>query len=101
MAIPTIHPRITRLSLPAEPYAFSVLHRFIREIARGANLSMDEITNLQIAVTKGFNNALMQRNSTGQGCIALQVEARADEIKVDIAYQRFSFIPPEEFFLPS
>jgi len=97
MTTSTIHPGVTRFSLPAEPCVSSVLRRFVRELARGTNLSADEIASLQVLVTNAFNNALTQQNSNGQGCIALRVVADMDEIKVDVAYQEF---PPSGEFVP-
>lgn len=93
----TSRARITRFSLPAEPSAASVLRRFVREIARGTNLSLDEITDLQLAVTEAFNNALAKQTHPGEGRIALKIDARVDEIIVDLAYRETHF-PPAEYF---
>jgi anti-sigma regulatory factor (Ser/Thr protein kinase) len=93
----TTRSRITRFSLPAEPTAASVLRRFIREIARGTNLTPDEITDLQLAVTEALNEALAQQKSPGEGRIALKIDARPDEIAVDLTYRETHF-PPAEFF---
>ena len=93
----TTRSRITRFSLPAEPSAASVLRRFIREIARGTNLNADEITQLQLAVTQAFNEALCQQKEVGEGRIALKIDARSDEISVDLTYRETHF-PPAEFF---
>jgi len=89
--------RITRFSLPAEPTAASVLRRFIREIAKGTNLTPDEITSLQLAVTEAFNEALYHQKTPGEGRIALKIDARPDEIHVDLVYRETHF-PPAEFF---
>jgi anti-sigma regulatory factor (Ser/Thr protein kinase) len=97
MAISTFRARVTRFSLPAEPSVSSVLRRFIREICRGTNLTSDEITDLQAAVTEAFNSALSQQKEAGEGRIALKIDARADEISVDLTYRETHF-PPAEFF---
>lgn len=89
--------RISRFSLPADPAASSVLRRFIREIARGTNLSAQEIAELQVAVTEAFNNALAEQKYAGEGRVALKIDARPDEIIVDLAYRDTHF-PPAEFF---
>ena len=93
----TSRSRITRFSLPAEHSASSVLRRFIREIARGTHLTSAEVTDLQLAVTEAFNNALTQQKLIGEGRIALKIDARPDEIIVDISYRETHF-PPAEFF---
>jgi len=99
MTTSTIHPGVTRFSLPAEPCVSSVLRRFVRELARGTNLSADEIADLQVSAANAFNNALAQRNSNGHGCVTLQVVADMDEIKVDVAYQELP-PPSREKFIP-
>ncbi|MBP6963315.1 MAG: ATP-binding protein [Armatimonadetes bacterium] len=93
----TSRSRITRFSLPAEPSAASVLRRFIREIARGTRLTVIEVTDLQLAVTEAYNNALTQQKHPNEGRIALKIDARPDEIIVDLAYRETHF-PPAEFF---
>ncbi|MDH7482711.1 MAG: hypothetical protein QHH26_12165 [Armatimonadota bacterium] len=93
----TSRPQITRFSLPADPAAASILRRFIREIARGTNLTPQEVTDLQLAVTKAFNEALCEQKVPGEGRIALKIDARLDEIIVDLMYRETHF-PPAEFF---
>lgn len=93
----TSRSKITRFSLPAEHSASSVLRRFIREIARGTNLSTVEVTELQLAVTEAFSSALTQQKLAGEGRIALKIDARSDEIIVDLSYRETHF-PPAEFF---
>ncbi len=93
----TSRSKVTRFSLPAEHSASSVLRRFIREIARGTNLSSAEVTDLQLAVTKAFSGALTQQKRAGEGRIVLKIDARADEIIVDLSYRETHF-PPAEFF---
>jgi len=73
------------------------LRRFIREIARGTNLTAAEVTDLQLAVTKAFSTALAQQKHAGEGRIALKIDARPDEIIVDLSYRETHF-PPAEFF---
>ena len=70
----TSRSKITRFSLPAEHSASSVLRRFIREIARGTNLSTVEVTELQLAVTEAFSSALTQQKLAGEGRIALKID---------------------------
>lgn len=93
----TSRSKVTRFSLPAEHSASSVLRRFIREIARGTNLSTAEVTELQLAVTEAFSSALTQQKLAGEGRIALKIDARPDEIIVDLSYRETHF-PPAEFF---
>ena len=100
MLTSTARSRVTRFSLPAEQSASSVLRRFIREIARNTDLNADEITELQVAVTEAFNDALSQQKRVGEGRVALKIDARADEITVDLAYRETHF-PPVEFFSKS
>ncbi|HUV03818.1 MAG TPA: hypothetical protein VMX94_01780 [Armatimonadota bacterium] len=92
-----IHPRVIRFALPAEPCASSILRRFIRHLARGTNLSADEITSLQVLVTSAFNDAVTRRNSAGRGYVTLRILAHSDDIEVGIAYREFP-LRPQEFF---
>lgn len=94
------HSRITRFSLPAEASAASVLRRFIREIAAGTNLSVGEVTDLQIAATEAFNSALTQQSEPGEGRIALRIDSDPDEVSIDLVYRKTHF-PPAEFFCRS
>ena len=96
----TCQARVTRFSLPAEASAVSVLRRFIREIARSTNLSLDEISDLQITVTEAFNGALTQQKIPGEGRIALKIDSGPDEITVELMYRETHF-PPAEFFCRS
>ena len=88
---------MTQFSLPAEPSASSIARRFIKEIAKGTNLSIGEVTDLQLAMTRDFNNALCHQKETGEGRIALRISVNADEITVKLVYRETHF-PPAEFF---
>lgn len=89
--------RVIQFSLPADPYALSIVRRFIKEIAGGTSLTPGEITNLQVTVTTAFNNALGQQRYPGEGRIALRIHAWSDRIAVDLVYKETEF-PPAEFF---
>lgn len=89
--------RVIQFSLPADPYALSIVRRFIKGVATGTNLGPDEVRNLQTTVTSAFNNALSQQRYQGEGRIALRIHAWADRIAVDLVYKETEF-PPAEFF---
>ena len=89
--------RVIQFSLPADPYALSIVRRFIREIAGGTSLATEEVRNLQTTVTSAFNNALSQQRFAGEGRIALRIHAWTDRIAVDLVYKETEF-PPVEFF---
>lgn len=89
--------RVIQFSLPADPYALSIVRRFIKEIAGGTTLRCEEVRNLQTTVTTAFNNALSQQRFPGEGRIALRIHAWTDRISVDLVYRETEF-PPAEYF---
>lgn len=89
--------RVIQFSLPADPYALSIVRRFIKEIAGGTALRPEEVRSLQTTVTTAFNNALSQQRYPGEGRIALRIHAWTDRISVDLVYRETEF-PPAEFF---
>jgi len=93
----TVCSRVTQFSLPADPYALSILRRFVKEIASNTTLREDEISNLQDEVTMAFDSALRQQIHPGEGRIALRIHAWKDRIAVDLVYRETEF-PPVEYF---
>lgn len=89
--------RTTQFSLPAEPSASRIACKFVRDIARDMTLTADEVTDLQVAVTNAFNNALTEQKSAGEGRIALKIHSNEEDMTVNLVYKETHF-PPEEFF---
>ena len=93
----TSRPRVIRLSLPAETCSAPVLRKFVREVAQETALSPEEIVRLESAVTEAFNEALAEQKHSGEGRIALEINATSDEINVDVVYRETHFPPTEVF----
>lgn len=87
--------RVMQFTLPADASAFSLVRRFVREMGRSMSLGAEEISSLQVAVTRALNAALADYGDANAEYLALQVDTVGDEIRVEVCCRQRLFSTDE------
>lgn len=87
--------RVMQFTLPADASAFSLVRRFVREIGCSMSLSVEQISSLQVAVTRAMDAALANCSDANADYLALQIDTVANEIRVEICCRQKLFSTDE------